>query len=458
VSPVGSGGAAFYMIDLTAAHGVLIALLVAAPEMAPQTAAGSMIAHRRPPRLATMRKDAAALIIGADPAVTEILGWEPDELIGRRALDIVHPDDQSLVIESWVRMRAGASTPRLRQRMRRRDGTWVWFEVVNHDRLDDPAYRCVLGEMVDISEEMAANEALREREQLLIRLAETVPVGLAEIDADGVVQYANERLREILGAGESPMLGDALQTLIPEDNERVQEGIGRLLADGSAADFEVALRLSSDDEPRFATINLRALTRDGGSVNGGIVCVVDCTETARMRDALRVRATFDELTGCHNRGSVMQALQAHITTQQRRSDRAVLFVDLDGFKAVNDRLGHAAGDELLRVVARELRDASRGHDLVGRLGGDEFLVVCPDIGSGENGLALAERIADRLRGPLALAAGEVTVQVSIGVAWSAGDAWDADALVDAADRAMYESKRERRRIARLAPRLRDVAA
>ena len=186
--------------------------------------------------------------------------------------------------------------------------------------------------------------------------------------------------------------------------------------------------------------------------------MADCTDTVRMRDALRVRATFDELTGCHNRGSILRALHAHLSTHQRRSDRAVLFVDLDGFKAVNDRHGHAAGDELLRVVARELRDASRGDDLVGRLGGDEFLVVCPEIGSAEHGLAVAQRISGRLRGPVTLAAGEVTVQVSIGVAWSAGDAQDADALVDAADRAMYESKRERQGVPKLAPRLRTVAA
>jgi diguanylate cyclase (GGDEF)-like protein/PAS domain S-box-containing protein len=456
VSPVGVGGVTAYVVDLTAAHGVAVVVLVAGREMPARGAADRVVGIGRPPRLATLRKDADALIIGVDPALTEILGWEAGELLGRRAADFVHPDDRSLVIESWVRMRAGAPAPRLRQRMRHRDGTWVWFEVVNHDRLDDDAHPCVLGEMVDISEEMAAHEALREREQLLMRLAETIPVGLAQVDGAGVIQYANERLGEILGASAGPALADALQALVPHDRRSVATGIAQLLAEGSAADFEVALRLGPDAALRFATINLRPLTREDGSSNGGIVCVADSTETVRMRDALRVRATFDELTGGHNRGSILQALHAHISTHQRRSNRAVLFVDLDGFKAVNDRHGHAAGDELLRVVARELREAARSDDLVGRLGGDEFLVVCPEIGSAENGLALARRIADRLGGPLTLAAGEVTVQVSIGVAWSAGDAQDADALVDRADRAMYESKRERQGVPKLAPRPRTA--
>ena len=185
VSPVGVGGVTCHIVDLTAVHGVLVAVLVAGRELAAPGAADRVVAPRRPPRLATLRKDADAVIIGVDPALTEILGWEASEMLGHRATDFVHPEDRSLVIESWVRMRAGAPAMRLRQRIRRRDGTWVWFEVVNHDRLDDDAHPCVLGEMVDISEEMAAQEALREREQLLMRLAETIPVGLAQVDGAG---------------------------------------------------------------------------------------------------------------------------------------------------------------------------------------------------------------------------------------------------------------------------------
>ncbi|MGA2012705.1 MAG: GGDEF domain-containing protein [Solirubrobacteraceae bacterium] len=122
--------------------------------------------------------------------------------------------------------------------------------------------------------------------------------------------------------------------------------------------------------------------------------------------------------------------------------RAVVFIDLDGFKQVNDRLGHAAGDELLRVVGRELRECCRREDIVGRIGGDEFLVVCPGIGSADAALGLAQRLAVRLSATVERASADTARRVSVGVSWSRGDALGADALVAAADRAMYASERE----------------
>ena len=99
--------------------------------------------------------------------------------------------------------------------------------------------------------------------------------------------------------------------------------------------------------------------------------MADVTDSARMRDELKRRATFDELTGCHNRASFMLALEANIA-EMPDTDRAVMFVDLDRFKELNDRCGHAAGDELLRTIGERLRATVRSNDLVGRVGGDDF--------------------------------------------------------------------------------------
>src|SRR5206468_1984569 len=116
--------------------------------------------------------------------------------------------------------------------------------------------------------------------------------------------------------------------------------------------------------------------------------------------------------------SIMAALEADIERDPVRADRAVMFVDLDRFKAINDRHGHAAGDELLRRVARVLRESVRENDLVGRTGGDEFLVICPDVGGAERAMALAERLAGSLRDGVHAEADELGCSVSIGVAWS----------------------------------------
>lgn len=214
------------------------------------------------------------------------------------------------------------------------------------------------------------------------------------------------------------------------------------LGEGLAADIEIELRLPPHDEVRFCTVGLRALGASDGAIGGAIACVTDITDSARMRDELQRRATRDELTGCHNRAAIVRALEEHVACGEHAAERAVVFVDVDRFKTVNDRYGHAAGDELLSIVAERLRSAVREDDMVGRIGGDEFLVLCPGIGGPDEALRLAERLALAQRQDVSLAKGRMAVRLSIGVAWSSGEDADADELVAQTDHAMYESKRE----------------
>jgi diguanylate cyclase (GGDEF)-like protein/PAS domain S-box-containing protein len=428
-------------LDLREDHGVIVTMLVgrdaAVADQADLEQPGASA-----PRFATVRKTELSIIAQIDEAMSEILGWTPAEMVGQRSLEFVHPDDHALAIDNWMQMLARPGPARrIRQRLRGKDGSWTWFEATNHNLLEDPDQRCVVCEMVDISDEMAAHEALRAREQLLHQLAEAVPVGLFQIDADGRVVYANDRLREIFGTDPAETISDQLTSVVVADRPALEEAIANVLAQGSPADVEVALSLPGSHEAGYCTIALRALTHEDGSVSGAIACVTDVTDSTRMREELRRRATIDELTGCCNRATITSALQAHIASGQRRAERAVLFIDLDDFKQVNDQHGHAVGDELLRRVADRLRAAVRDEDLVGRIGGDEFLVVCPEIGGHEPAVRLAERIAHLLGGDVALAAG--AHRASIGVAWSSGEATDAETLIARADRAMYESKRER---------------
>ena len=125
------------------------------------------------------------------------------------------------------------------------------------------------------------------------------------------------------------------------------------------------------------------------------------------------------------------------------SDVAVVYVDVDDFKGVNDGHGHAAGDEVLQAVGARLRAAVRAHDAVGRMGGDEFLAVCAGLGSGDGAAELAERIASTLGDPVGFRRQRLEVSASVGVAWvPAGEHVDADALVARADGAMYVAKAE----------------
>ena len=430
-----------HFLDAREEHGVVIGALTTAE----QTAEAAVIEHAiesRAPRFARVRKDGLAVLLEVDEAFTEILGWTPEEIVGCRTRDLVHPDDEALAVDNWMDMLATAGPGRrVRLRHRHRNGEWVWLEVTNHNLLEDPDYHCVVAEMVDISEEMATQEALRAREQLLDRLAETLPLGLLQVDSDSRVTYTNDRLHSIVGTPRSNTVDEQLTSVIEEDHEVVKEAFAGVLEGGIDCDIEVRMRPygKRDKELRYCTLNLRALTDSYGAVSGAIVCVADVTESARARDELRARATFDAVTRCYNRISTISELEAML---QDGSDRrpAVIYVDLDHFKEVNDSLGHQAGDEFLRVVAERLHRCVRAEDVVGRIGGDEFLVICPRIAAPSEAMSTAARLASSLRNPITLKNAGVPSSASIGVAWSDGKQVSAETLVSQADTAMYRSK------------------
>ncbi len=434
----------YHGFDLRERHGVIVGVLTSdgAPSYEDARGAAPDLVQIGPPRFMKVKKDERSFVIGVAGAVTEILGWNPEEMEGHRSLEFIHEDDHALAIDNWMEMMAHPGPGRrVRQRLRHKDGSWVWFEVTNHNLLADPDHHCVVSEMVDISDEMAAQEALRAREELLRRLAETVPVGLLQTDPDGRVIYTNDRLHEILGVEPAASAADQLATVVVPDRPALERALEGVLGAGADADIEVAVRHTDEPEPRFCKLSFRALRYEDGNVTGAIVCVSDVTESARMREELSFRATFDELTGCHNRASIMAALAADIGRKRRRAERAVMFIDLDGFKSINDRYGHAAGDRLLQSIGRVLRESVRDGDCVGRTGGDEFLVLCPDVGGADRALKLAGRIARALRAEGCGPGGNHGCRVSIGVAFSSGTTGTADALVAAADQAMYRSKR-----------------
>jgi diguanylate cyclase (GGDEF)-like protein/PAS domain S-box-containing protein len=398
-----------------------------------------------PPRFARARQNEVGLFLEVDEAVTAILGWPAEELVGQLSLGFIHPDDHERAIDNWMDMLAlAAPVSRIRLRHRHRDGSWIWIEVTNQNLLRDPDCGYVVAEMVNVSDEMAAHEALRAREQLLQRLAESLPVGVLQVDADGAVVYTNNRLQGILGTPAAATLEEQLAGVSADDRPALHDSFAAVLGDGLDSDLEVALGRGPDGEDkarRRCLFSLRALTSDTGLVTGAIVCVADVTESARLRDELHQRATFDDITQCHNRASTMAALESLLSDADVTSRPAVIFVDLNRFKEVNDRFGHAAGDELLAVVARRLRRAVRSDDIVGRIGGDEFLIIRPAVTSPAHAMNTAKRLAETFRHQVRLKAGRLSCQASIGVAWSPDRGLDAESLVAMADAAMYEAKR-----------------
>ena len=425
------------LFDLTDVHGCYFCVLVmpeSAADVRPETVKGMAS------RVTWNTKSDRAEFIDVDPALERILGWTKADLEGKPSRDFTHAEDQELAIDNWLAMLgSGEDGQRVRLRHLHKDGHYVWVETNNENHLDDPENPHVVTQVIDISEEMAAQEALRERERLLNRLAEALPSGLLHVLADGTVVYTNERLHEIVAVPREEGVDRQLATILRSDWPRFKEAFGQVMA-GEDADVEVRLQLPGQPEPRLCHLALRSLSEADGTVNAAIISVDDVTEAATLRNELHQRATIDALTNCYNRATVMAALEEQIENSEE--PLAVVFLDLDRLKAINDELGHAAGDELLVVVAERLRGSVRPGDLIGRLGGDEFLAVCREVVSEDEAVAIAEHVAASMAREVELEDGVIELRSSVGVVWSgAPEALTADELVARADAAMYESKR-----------------
>ncbi len=435
--------ATFCGFDLREKHGVVVAVFIPADGSdGPAPVVRELLPVK--PRFATIHKDENSFMLKVSESVTELLGWDSKDMEGHRSIEFMHPDDHALAVDNWMEMIA-APGPARRVRLRHRhiDGSWVWFEVTNHNLLADPDHGCIVSEMVDISEEMAAHEELRAHEQLLEQLAEALPLGLFRLDTDGKIVYTNARLHEMVGVERADTVRAQLVTVIESDWPVLEQALTAVLREGESADVAVELRASPKAPPRCCAINLRPLSDSDDVVSGAIACVSDVTDNVRMHEELKQRATYDELTGCYNRPSIMRALEAELASDQRTGAVAVMFIDFDRFKEINDRYGHAAGDRLLSAVAHRLKHAIRDGDLIGRIGGDEFLIVCPESGGPKSAEGLAERLEQAARATVRVRGARIVPEVSIGVACPTGAVTDADSLVAEADRAMYDRKRER---------------
>jgi diguanylate cyclase (GGDEF)-like protein/PAS domain S-box-containing protein len=395
------------------------------------------------PRMVTMVKNPTSVVTEVGPEIGPLLGWDPAELVGRRTLELVHPDDQQRAIAGWMDMLGTpqGSARRVRLRHLHRDGHTVWFEVTNHNHLADPDDPRVVAEMLDISDEMAAQEAVRAAEQLMRRLTETIPLGIVQVGPDGRVTFVNERAaRQVRAQIGDDLTGALLELTETADRPLLGEALAGVLT-GKDTDLEYGHRAPGAGNRRIRA-NLRALTDESGAVTGAIICLADVTEEVLLRERLWREATFDALTGCHNRAATMSALHDALGSTGRHAGTAVIFLDLNSFKPINDRYGHAAGDLLLSQVATSLRSAVPSSGIVGRVGGDEFVAVCRDVTGREH----ADRIgADLLA---ALSAARIRVDgatlvphASLGVAWSPYGEGNPDELMAQADAAMYAAKR-----------------
>ncbi len=270
---------------------------------------------------------------------------------------------------------------------------------------------------------------------------EEAPMGIGLTTADGVLVRVNRALADIVGYAPEQLEGVTLRSIThPDDWEATEENIRRLLG-GEIERYSVEKRyLHADGHVVWVSVGTACVRDRGGAPVYLIGQVEDITERRVLRDRLAHDALHDQLTGLPNRVLFNERLEVALQ-QARRSARrvALLFLDLDRFKLVNDGLGHDAGDRLLQRVALRLESALRAGDLLARFGGDEFIVLC-EVADEEEAFEVAVRLKATMEQPLSDPEHEQFVSLSIGIALSSSEVDSGASLLRNADVAMYRAK------------------
>jgi diguanylate cyclase (GGDEF)-like protein/PAS domain S-box-containing protein len=275
--------------------------------------------------------------------------------------------------------------------------------------------------------------------------------GIAALDAKLRFTFLNPRLLKLLGYPEDELIGRSFDSLWPiEDSARSRE-LGERLQRGEAATSEQELR-NADGRVLTAIVTDAPHIDAAGRLQGVILTITDISERKASEERIHYLACHDPLTGLANRAMFMDQMNTSLLISRRHKTRfALLFLDLDHFKDINDSLGHAAGDTLLIEAARRMRHGLRASDLLARQGGDEFMALLHDIHTMHEALGVAEKIRRALNEAFVLDGHECLVSASIGIALYPDHGKDLESLTRSADAAMYRAKMNGRNGASVAP-------
>jgi len=373
------------------------------------------------------------------PAVTAMLGYPAEELVGRCTVDLVHPDDVPRVVERFLTVAGDASAvPTVELRLLRSDGEYQWFQCSIANRTDDPDVRGIVLSMHDIDARRHSEDALRVSEMRMRSILETAADAIITSDDAGTILEFNRAAERIFGLQAVDVIGSRYTDLLVQNAEsstwkRKTSGAVR-----TGVPVEVLVP-RADGEQFEARISVSETTIDGRTLTTAIIR--DVTKEKEAARALEQRGLYDELTGLASRKLLIDRLDEAIgRAKRRRRVVGVLLLDLDRFKHVNDSLGHDVGDALLVEVAARIRAGAGEGNTVARLGGDEFVVLCDEARDIDEISDRAGRLDEVLRAPFAFGADDLMLTASIGIAvWNGGDE-RADELVRHADTAMYRAK------------------
>jgi len=372
--------------------------------------------------------------IFANKSYARMWGWDEQSVVGRTVAEVIGAEGYAEIEPHIARVVRG-ETVTYERAIHAADGTSRVLEVNLLPQLSDDGHTGAAFVLInDITRHRLAEQSVRESEERLRKFSEATHEGIV-FHEKGVITDCNDAALRLAGCTYEEMVGQPVLSFVPPEGRDVVMNNIRM---GYERPYEGEL-LARDGRRVAVEFTGKLMPFKGKQYRMTVVRDVSDRKEAEAR--IHFLAHHDVLTGLPNRALLMDRLEFILASARRRDSKAgVLFIDLDNFKTVNDSLGHAAGDALLRVVASRIEDALRGVDVVSRLGGDEFLVVLPDLDSEQAPVAVAEKLLAAVCEPVTVEGQSLTVSPSIGIAVFPRDGTNADTLIKNADAAMYLAK------------------
>jgi diguanylate cyclase (GGDEF)-like protein/PAS domain S-box-containing protein len=391
--------------------------------------------------VAIYTRNLQGIVTSWNPAAEKMFGWREAEIIGR-PLATVPADKQGETEELRRRVLSGEPVVDVEVRRQKRDGSPIDIRSTLAP-LHDAGGRVYgyIAVAVDITERKKTEDMLR----LSAQVFENASEGIMVTDADSTIVAVNKAFAAITGYAAEEAIGKSMRLLHSGWHDPAFYGA---LRDSLARDGHWQGELwdrRKDGDAYAQWTNIAAVRDERGRVTHYVAVISDITARKEAERRLSYLATHDALTGLKNRSLFYENLQHALARARRGADRvALLFLDIDNFKAINDTLGHHSGDQLLREIAARIAGCVRDSDTVARQGGDEFTVMIEDIGDPDEVAHVAQKMLDALAPKFVVAGREIFVTASIGIDVFPTDAGSADDLLKNADAAMYHAKEQGR--------------